>query len=84
MHSLLRILYVSLSGLPEYSLRYASDSIDFENFDQCVTGCDYSEIRVCEEVAGYFVYGFEPTNVVRQAQINSAKSVLSVILDEDF
>lgn len=60
------------------------DSIDFENFDQCVTGCDYSEIRVCGEVAGYFVYGFEPTNVVRQAQINSAKNVLSVILDEDF
>ena len=60
------------------------NSIDFENFEQCVTGCHFSEIRVCGEVVGYFVYEFEPANVVRQAQISSAISVLSVILDEDF
>lgn len=59
------------------------NSIDFENFEQYITDCDFSEIRVCGEVVGYFVYRFEPTNVVRQAQINSAISVLSVILDED-
>ena len=59
------------------------NSIDFENFDQCVTDCTYSEIRVCGEVAGYFVCEL-PINVVRQAQINSVIGVLSVILDEDF
>lgn len=59
------------------------NSIDFENFEQCVTNCTCSEIRICGEVAGYFVCEL-PINIMRQGQIYNVINVLSVILDEDF